>query len=48
MVKKVQRRSPEGVCRKDVLRNFAKFTGNSCARVIFNKKKRGAGTDVFL
>ena len=34
--------------KKGVLRNFAKFTGNNCARVPFSIKKRDSGTGVFL
>ena len=30
---------PEMFCKKDVLKNLAKFTGNTCARVFFFKKR---------
>ena len=43
---------PDVFCKKDVPKNFAKFTGrNLCHSLTFNKvtgKKRDSGTDVFL
>ena len=46
----------EVLCKKSVLRNFAKLTGNTCVRVSFFNKvedlqlylKRDSGTGVFL
>ena len=56
---KFQKQPPEVFCKKGILRNFAKFTGeHPCQRLFFSKvaglspatllKKRDSGTGVFL
>ena len=37
MVMGKEEQPPEVFCKKDGLRNFAEFTGNTCARVSFFK-----------
>ena len=32
-----QKQPPEVFCKKDLLRNFAKFLGNTCVSLFFNK-----------